>query len=164
VGRCGGDRLWRRRGLIQPDDQAGGDNGSFYRGVEAGRCRTLLEVAFMSRMHDGADIAKMLISRTWARMRQAKRGPHQGERGASGKKMVGLRLSRGESSGLSLCGSLFEGLLIQPPRLDLKDPSSDELSEGRRYRVANESPSATVHPSGNPIRLSHSFQVKFLAT
>ena len=49
-------------------------------------------------------------------------------------------------------------------RLDLKDTPPDELGQGRGYGVANEAPSATVQPSGNPISFSHSSQVKFLAT
>jgi hypothetical protein len=39
-----------------------------------------------------------------------------------------------------------------------------ELGNRRGNCVADEPPSSTVQPSGNPISLSHSFQVKFLAT
>ena len=39
-----------------------------------------------------------------------------------------------------------------------------ELSKGWADGVTNESPSATVQPAGNPINLSHSSHVKFLAT
>jgi hypothetical protein len=47
---------------------------------------------------------------------------------------------------------------------DLQYALAYKLCYRRRYGVTNESPSLAVHPSGNPIRFSHSFQVKYLAT
>jgi hypothetical protein len=48
--------------------------------------------------------------------------------------------------------------------LNVQYATTDKLSNRWDYRIANESPSSTVQPSGKPISFSHSFQVKFLAT
>jgi hypothetical protein len=63
--------------------------------------------------------------------------------------------------GRSVCGYAV------PPAggfLYRQDLACNEPSDRGSYCIANESPSSTVHPSGNPISVSHSSQVKFLAT
>ncbi len=56
------------------------------------------------------------------------------------------------------------GRLQGLPALNSQYAAADELGNWWGYRVANESPSTIVQPSGKPINFSHSFQVKFLAT
>lgn len=64
----------------------------------------------------------------------------------------------------SLCHPKRSSFSLCTASFDFNNALADELRKRRRYCVANEAPSATVQPSGNPIRLSHSSQVKFLAT
>lgn len=48
--------------------------------------------------------------------------------------------------------------------LNRENSAAYEFGNRRGNCVADEPPSSTVQPSGNPISFSHSFQVKFLAT
>lgn len=50
------------------------------------------------------------------------------------------------------------------PSFDLEDAPADPFRDWWSDGIANESPSTTVHPSGKPMSVSHSFHVKFLAT
>jgi len=47
---------------------------------------------------------------------------------------------------------------------DRQYTAADELRYWWGHSVSDEPPSSTVQPSGKPISLSHSLQVKFLAT
>ena len=59
--------------------------------------------------------------------------------------------------------SCLRRFTCQPRCLDPNDFAGDPFRDWRSDGIANESPSTAVQPSGNPINVSRSFQVKFLA-